>query len=239
MLLSETYAVQMTGKPFIDGNGKLVFDENDIKIALQFYKKLLDNKVAPGLQMVVNEGGSSNPQINELPSFLEGKYAGFYQWTAAVAQEADPLKQKNMETVLGGIPIESGAKVSGAIFKPTLLFAINKDCKYPKEAATFLNFILNDPEGVKAMGLERGTPLSKSAVDALTKAGLLNGLEPEGLKFLYDHPSVPFSPYFEDPKLQSIYTSTMEQISYNRLSVDEAAKYMYENVQKTLSEIVK
>lgn len=238
-LLSMTYAIQKTGKPFIDSNGKLAFDENDIKIALDFYKKLLDNKVTPTIATIANEGGNGNAPIEQLPSFIDGKFAGLFQWTSAVKKDATPLKEKNMELALGGIPMDSDSKTSGAILKPSMLFAINKDCKYPKEAATFLNFILNDPEGVKAMGLNRGIPVSKSAVDTLQKEGLISGLEYDGLKFLLDHPSVPISPYLEDPKLQDVYRQTIDQISYGKLNVDEAAKYMYDNVQKVLSEITK
>ncbi|MGH2332450.1 ABC transporter substrate-binding protein [Thermoanaerobacter mathranii] len=236
-LLSMTYAVQVTGKPFIDRNGKLTFDENDIKIALEFYKKLLDNKVTPTTATIASEGGSGNAPIEQLPSFLEGKWAGLFQWTSAIQKNANPLKEKNMEVALGGIPMAKDVKTSGAIFKPSMLFAINKDTKYPKEAALFLNFILNDPEGVKAMGLERGIPVSKSAVAELEKEGLISGLEYEGLQFLLDNPSVPLSPYLEDPKLQDVYRETIDQISYDKLSVSEAAKYMYDNVQKVLSEI--
>ncbi|WP_127836734.1 ABC transporter substrate-binding protein [Clostridium prolinivorans] len=238
-LLAMTYAEQVTGKQFISNDGKLVFTQDDIKTGLQFYKELLDKKAATPIQVITAEGGKGTATIAQLPSFLSGKFAGIFEWTSAVSKCASPLKEKNMEMVFGGLPILEGAKNSGAIVKPSMMFAINKNCKYPKEAATFLNYILNDPEGVKLMGTNRGIPVSKIALETLKAEGKVSGLEYEGLKYLETYPGVPISPYLEDAKLQSVYCQTIEQLSYNKLSIDDAAKYMYDNVQKVLSQIVK
>lgn len=238
-LLSMTYAEQVTGKPFLSTDGKLVFTQEDIKTALEFYKKLIDNKVTPTIQTISNEGGNGLAPIAELPSFLEGKFAGLFEWTSAIKKSATPLKEKNMELVTAGLPMAEGAKTSAAILKPSMLFAINKDCKHPKEAAAFLNFILNDPEGVRAMGTNRGIPVSKSAVETLEKDGKISGLEYEGLQVLLNNPGLPLSPYLEDPNLQNVYYQTIDQISYGKLTVDEAAKFMFDNVNEVLKKITK
>ncbi|WP_434564705.1 ABC transporter substrate-binding protein [Thermoanaerobacterium thermosaccharolyticum] len=239
-LLSMSYAMQVTGKNFMDSNGKLTFTEDDIKIALEFYKKLLDNHVTPPIQKIENEGGTGiMPTIEQLPSFLDGKFAGEYQWISALDPMVTPLKQKNMEVAFGGIPIIDNAKVSGLFGKPSMVIAINKNTKYPKEAATFLNFILNDPEGVKAMGLQRGIPLSNSAYKTLDGEGQITGLASEGLQFTLSHSYLPLSPYFENDKLRDLYGEVIQNISTGTKNVDEASKYMYENVQNILSEIAK
>lgn len=238
-LLAMTYAEQVTGKQFISNDGKLVFTQDDIKIGLEFYKNLLDKKAVTPIQDITAEGGKGTAPIAQLPSYLAGKFAGVFEWTSAINKDAAPLKEKNMELVFGGLPVANGAKDSGAIVKPSMLFAINKNCKNPKEAATFLNYLLNDPEGVNLMGTNRGIPVSKAAVETLKSAGKVTGLEYEGLQYLLAHPGVPLSPYLEDAKLQAVYYQTIDQISYGKLSVDDAAKYMLENVQKTLTQIVK
>lgn len=236
-LLSMTYAEQVTGKQFISNDGKLVFTLDDIKTALQFYKNLLDKKATPSIQTITAEGGSGIAPIAQLPSFLAGKFAGVFEWTSAISKDATPLKQKHMNMAFGGIPMANGAKNSGAILKPSMLFAINEHCKYPAEAATFLNFILNDPRGVLAMGTSRGVPISKIAVTVLRTYGKISGLEYDGLQFLKAHPGVPLSPYLEDARLQKVYTDTIDQLSYNKLNVNDAAKYMFDNMQKTLQQI--
>lgn len=233
-LLSMTYAEQKTNKQFISNDGKLVFTQDDVKTALQFYKDLIDNKVAPTIQVRSSEGGSSTTPVAQLPSYLNGKLAGVFEWTSAIAKDAKPLEQKKMQMVNADVPQLSGAKNTGVILKPSMLLAINKDCKHPVQAAMFLNFILNEPDGVKAMSTERGIPVSKAAEKTLKDAGKLKGLEYDGVQYVTAHPGVAISPYLEDQSLQKVYDDTIEQLSYNKLDVDGAAKYMVENVKKAL-----
>ncbi|WP_434564680.1 ABC transporter substrate-binding protein [Thermoanaerobacterium thermosaccharolyticum] len=236
-LLAMTYGQQVTGKPFITTDGKLNFTQDDIKTALSFYKTLLDKKVTTPIQTIAAEGGNGLAPIAQLPSFLNGKFAGLFEWTSAVNKSAAPLKEKGMELALAGIPMNKDAKTSGEIYLPSMFFAINKDCKYPKEAATFLNFILNDPQGVEAMGTNRGIPVSRSALKALNNNGSLKGLELEGLNWLDAHRSVPSTVYIQDPKMQQVFEDTIDKISYNQLTVDQAAKQMYDNIKNVLSQI--
>jgi oligogalacturonide transport system substrate-binding protein len=238
-LLSMTYVVQRTGKQFISNDGKLVFTQNDIKVGLQFYKNLIDRKVAESIQVRTSEGGNSLTPVAQLPSFLDGKYAGIFEWTSAINKSASPLAEKKMEMVCGKLPMVAGHRNTGAIVKPSMMFAINKNCKNAKEAATFLNFILNDPQGAKAMGANRGIPVSKAGLAALNAGGQVKGLEYEGIQYLISNPGVPISPYLENAKLQSVYQQTIEQLSYGKLDVDGAAKYMYDNVQAVLKQIAK
>jgi len=238
-LLAMTYVEQRTGKQFISNDGKLVFTQDDIKAGLTFYKSLIDKKVAETIQVRTSEGGNSLTPVAQLPSFLDGKYAGIFEWTSAINKSASPLAEKNMEMVCGFLPNVAGAKDTGAIVKPSMMFAINKNCKNPKEAAMFLNFILNVPEGAKAMGTNRGIPVSKAGLAALNASGAIKGLEYEGIQYLIANPGVPLSPYAENAKLQSVYQQTIEQLSYGKLDVDGAAKYMYDNVQAVLKQIVK
>jgi len=238
-LLAMTYMEQRTGKQFISNDGKLVFTQDDIKVALTFYKNLIDKKVAETIQVRTSEGGNSLTPVAQLPSFLAGKYAGIFEWTSAINKSASPLAEKKMEMVCGFLPKVLGAKDSGSIVKPSMMFAINKNCKYPKEAAMFLNFILNDPEGAKAMGANRGIPVSKAGLAALKAGGQIKGLEYDGIQYLVANPGLPLSPYTENARLQAVYQQTIESLSYGKRNVDEAAKYMYSNINMVLKQIVK
>lgn len=239
-LLSMSYAMQVTGKNFMDDSGKLNFTENDIKIALDFYKKLLDNHVTPSTQKIQNEGGTGiMPTIEQLPSFLDGKFAGEYQWISALDPMVTPLKQKNMEVAFGGLPSVDNAKSSGLFGKPSMVIAINKNTKYPKEAVTFLNFILSDPDAVKVLGLQRGIPLNSSAYKTLDAEGQISGLASQGLQFALSHSYLPLSPYFENDKLRDLYGQVIDDVSSGAKNVDEAAKYMYENILSILNNITK
>lgn len=238
-LLAITYVEQKTGKQFIDNNGKLLYTVDDFKMGLQFYKDLLDKKVGVDLKTRVSDGGASDAAVATMKRWIEGNYGGAFEWTSSASKLSSPLKEKKNELVLGKLPIPSDAKSSGVILKPSMLFSINKDTKYPKESAALLNFILNDPEGVKLMGMERGIPLSKGAYDTLKGEGKLKGLEFDGTEWLLAHPGVGISPYVEHSKLKTIYIQTAENISFGKKSVDEAAQYMMDEITKALKDITK
>ncbi|AEH50489.1 ABC transporter substrate-binding protein [Pseudothermotoga thermarum] len=239
-LISHLYATQVLDKPMLAVDGTLLWTVDDFKVALGFYKKLIDNRVTPKIPEIAAEGGTGDVPIAQLPSFIMGNYAGLYEWTSAIGKTAEPVAQKGMQLVMGGIPTGPDSKDSGILFKPSMLFAISKNTKYPREAAIFLNFLLNDPDAALALGLTRGVPISKSAYEALQKAGKLAGLEVEGLEYLLSVPSKhPLSPYFEDSRLQTLYREIIDAISYGTMSVDQAAVEMHKRVQQILGEIVK
>ncbi|ADL69866.1 extracellular solute-binding protein family 1 [Thermoanaerobacterium thermosaccharolyticum DSM 571] len=59
------------------------------------------------------------------------------------------------------------------------------------------------------------------------------------MQILESKPGLELSPYLEDPKLQQVYDQTIDKISYNQQTVDQAAKEMYTNLQNVLSQITK
>jgi oligogalacturonide transport system substrate-binding protein len=238
-LITMSYIEQKTGKQFISSDGKLQFTLEEITDGLQFYKDLVDKNVTTSIQERTGEGGGSNAPLHQMPNYINGKYAGVYEWTSSVGKYNQPLTEQNQELVLANLPMLSNARATGVISKPSMLFSINKDTKHAKEAAKLLNFLLNDAEGVAIMGTQRGIPVSKSAVEVLSGEGKLKGLEFEGTEFVKANPGVGLSPYVEHTKLQELYTLTIEQLAYGRLDVNGAAKYLFDNVQKVLSDITR
>ncbi len=54
-------------------------------------------------------------------------------------------------------PQEKGAK-SGHYIKPAMLMSISARSRNQEEAAKVVNFLMNEPDGVKILGIERGVP---------------------------------------------------------------------------------
>lgn len=234
--IATVYMEQKTGKQFIDNDGKLQFTVDDIKEGLQLYKDFVDKGVVASAQERAGEGGDI--PLHELPSWIDGKYAGVLEWTSSVGKYEKPLKEKGQELILGDLPILDDAKSKGWVVKPSMLFAINKDAKHPEEAAKVINFLLNDPEGVKILGTTRGIPVSDAGKKALDAEGMLKGLEYEGTELVMDNMGIGFSPYFENSRLKDIYQDTVDKIGFGKMDVDAAAQYMYEELDKALKEIV-
>ncbi len=56
---------------------------------------------------------------------------------------------------------------AGLYYKPSLLFSISAKSANSATAASFINFLVNDPDGIKAIGVERGIPCSRKAQSLL------------------------------------------------------------------------
>lgn len=66
------------------------------------------------------------------------------------------------------IPGESQAKQPGASVLPSQYYTINADTKYPRQAATFVNFLVNSPDAGKLILADRGLPASPEVLTAIT-----------------------------------------------------------------------
>jgi oligogalacturonide transport system substrate-binding protein len=127
----------------------------------------------------------------------------------------------------------------GMFRKPSMTFAISKNSKHPKEAAMLLNFLLNDPEGIKILGAVRGIPANKKAEALLVKEKLI---APELLAahdIIVKGEAPRISPYFEHFKLQDLYVETMEEIAYKKISVDQAAEKLVDEANRILKRLSK
>ena len=119
-----------------------------------------------------------------------------------------------------------GATDAGLFFKPAQMFSIGKSTQHPKEAAMLINFLLNSQEGVEALGLERGVPLSEAAVKQLTESGVIKDNDPSvaGLKLAQSLPAkLSVSPYFDDPQIVAQFGTTLQYIDYGQKSIEDAA----------------
>ncbi|WP_161841244.1 extracellular solute-binding protein [Candidatus Enterococcus huntleyi] len=240
MILATQYIQQKTGKPFITKDGDLGFTEAQLKEALDFYAELVDKKVIPPVEESVGElSGASS--LSESPAFLDGKYAGVHEWSSQVQVYENALKNAdNQELAFLGLPTQEGMKDSGVSTKPSLLFAISKTTKHPEETSKLLNFLLNDEEAVKELGLERGVPANTKASKVLDDAGIIDGLAKTANNYVAENMSeLPLSPYFEASKVTEAWADLMDSYAYGEISSKEAANQMYEGITQALLETKK
>lgn len=64
-----------------------------------------------------------------------------------------------------------GAQNDGVYRKPSMVFSISANSDKQQAAAQVLNCLLNEPEGIAAMGSERGVPSSDVAAAQLLADG--------------------------------------------------------------------
>lgn len=235
-MLIVSWLQQEYGKPLItEDNSKVGFTVEEITTGFEFYAKLVDAGVVPSIE---ERAGQGNVELFEMPAYIDGRYAGVYEWTSSASKYAAPLEETNQELVLANFPTSENALSSGVISKPSLLWGISKNSKHPEEAALLLDFLLNDKEAASIMGLERGIPSSKAALEVLTEEGLLeSGLEVDGTEFVKNNVDIQTSPYYEDANLQSTYRQVSESFGYGRISAEEAAKQIFDAITDKLNSV--
>lgn len=221
--LLRSYMVQKYNIPEIDTTKKQFgYTKEQWVEFFGMYKKLIDSHVMPDTKYYASFGKSN---MYEMKPWIEGEWAGTYMWNSTIKKYSDNLKPP-AKLELGAYPMLPGATDAGMFFKPAQMFSISKTTKHPKEAAMLINFLLNGKEGVEALGLERGVPLSKAAVTQLTTDGVIKDSDPAvaGLKLAQSLPNkLPTSPYFDDPQIVSLFGTSLQYIDYGQKTVEETA----------------
>ncbi len=233
--IAVVYTQQFTGREFITMDGKLGFSAEDIKTALDFYKTLEDNHVIRTVQTRTDEDG--NCALYQSPEFIGGNIAGVCEWGSAIGKYESVLDDGVLEC--GPYISDGSGNLSGWMIKPSLMYAVSDTCRYPDEAAAFLNFLLNNEQCAEIMGTTRGIPASEYAVKALESSGLLEGLASDSTETLVSMDTVTISPYMELSRMKEFYNTAIEKVSYSTVSTADAAQEMYNSITQYLETLKK
>lgn len=233
--LAVVYVQQQTGRSFISMDGELGFTEDDIRNALDFYKLLEENHVIRTVDVRTDEDGSAS--LYQSAEFIDGRVAGVLEWGSSVGKYEMALPDGVLEA--GPLLSDDKGNCSGWMIKPSVMYALSKNTQYPDEAASFMDFMLNDEECAEILGTTRGIPSSRKAEKHLEEKGLLKGLAQENDKLLENLDTVTISPYMELSQMKNIYNTIIEQVSYGKLDTQEAAHEMYISITEYLEKIRK
>ncbi|WP_303788985.1 ABC transporter substrate-binding protein [Ruminococcus flavefaciens] len=233
--LAVVYIQQKTGKEFITHDGKLCFTVDDISDALKFYKSLEDNHVIRTVRARADEDG--NAALYQSSEFIDGRVAGVLEWGSAVGKYESVLPEGVLKA--GPLLADDSGNNSGWMIKPTLLYAVSANTKYPDEAAAFIDFLINDEECAELLCTSRGIPASKNAATALERSEKLSGLAKECDDMLHNTDTVTISPYMELPRMKNFYNTAIGAVSYGTADCDTAARQMYDSINDYLEKIKK
>lgn len=235
--IARTWHIQKTGAALVDEvNSRLNADQAQMIEAAHLYRRLVDAHVVPGARERASFG---NVAPQEMRPWITGRYAGVHQWVSAIGKSADTL-EPGQRVALGPFPLLPQAKDAGLLYRPAMLFAVNRGTRHPHEAAVLVNFLLNDPEAVRIFEVKRGAPVSKSALQILQNEGALKGLAWEGFQQMERLPNrVRESGFFEHPRVRDGFIDTYERLGYGRLSVEDAGRRMFEEVNAILRRVIR
>lgn len=229
MLVMVYYLQQKYDKQWIVDQ-KVNFTEDEVAEGIAFIRMLEDNHVFPSQEQLAGDGADT---MDKNPNWMNGKYAGFYEWDSSQAKFANALDE-GQEFVMGDYPYDYGdTKV--ATVKIAMAFAVSANSKHPKEAAMLVDFLLNDPEGVELMALERGVVSNESASALLESKGLLSDLTYESNVAAMENTGFALDPYFEDVKLKDntgLYFEIFEDLSYDNMDAHELAVRLIDGINE-------
>ena len=127
---------------------------------------------------------------------------------------------------------------NGGFTKISMAFAIGANSKHPKEAAMLINFLLNDPEGVKIGSTERGIPCSAAGLKILQDNKLGDPLTIEANTKVMNYSKFTLDAKFEHNDLKAnpdgVYYKVFGKLSSKELDSAAAAKELIKGVTDTL-----
>ncbi len=234
--LARSWYVQRTGRSLIDEQAqRLTARVEDMRDMARLYQRMVDEHVIPGARERAAHGYVA-PE--EMRPWIDGRYAGTYQWNSAIGKSVEKLAP-GQKVVLAPYPLQAGARDAGLLYRPAMMFAINRDSAHPHEAALLLDFILNDPQGVRALGVKRAVPVSRRALQVLAADGLLAGLSWDGVRQVATLPNVVReSGYFEHARVRDGFIDIFEELGYGRIDVAEAGVRLHEDVNRILDRVI-
>ncbi|GDY53807.1 hypothetical protein SVIO_044300 [Streptomyces violaceusniger] len=114
----------------------------------------------------------------------------------------------------------------GQYFKPSMFFGASAKTAHPKQAAQFIDFLLNDKKAGAILGATRGIPANDAIrQDVLPKLeGFDQVVSTYQKQFEGKLKDPPPAPPKGDASLQSTFSRDYDQVSYERLSPRQAAE---------------
>ena len=232
MILMTFYLESKYGKAWVENN-ECQYSEEEIVDGLNFIDSLEDNHVIPTRPTMIAAGFDS---IDKSQEWIDGKYAGIFEWDSAPSKYQSALADNSGFTV--GEEIKFGDKANGGFSKVSMGMAITKSCQHPVEAAALIDFLWNG-EGAAIMGSECGIPASTAGLASAQAADAVKPLVLEANTKVLAFVDMPLDPYYESSKLKDttdgIYTDVFDGLSYDEYDPQEAAEILLDGVSGVLS----
>ncbi|SMX46008.1 ABC transporter substrate-binding protein [Actibacterium lipolyticum] len=233
-LIMTLYGTQATGKPLIDpATNELAWNKDELVNAIEFYKSLVDNHVVQPWKDVASTGIKA---LHENPAWSSGKIAGTYQWDSTYFKISDPLED-GQELAYVDLLTQDGQKTPGIYRKASMVFSISANSPNKEAAAQVVNCMLNEPEGVAALGSTRGVPSSSSARAQLLDAGAIKQVQIDAQARVLAAEGPAIHPMMEFPDVRSAMQDNLELFAYGEIDASTAADEMMLSIAEALEDI--
>ena len=212
--LVEKYFSQVAGEA-IDSNKKILFTEKQAEEIFTYFKQWFDLKIiAPFSDTILY-----NRRTYESPDWVNGNYAITRTWCS----DLDTYRGKRPLGITQ-YPIMANPKDTGIITRPSQILCVKNDSPYKEEAAKFVNFILNDPEAITALGSTRGVPATTIGRETLKAKGMLDPQVEQATNNALARIGKPQSVWQTNSEITDIMDNIVERLGYGQITPAQAAK---------------
>jgi len=211
-----SYIGELTGKEFMDKNGKIFYTRTEIKQMIEFYKELIDKNVIPKVE-----------HYDKL-NISNGNYAGTVAWISDAKSYCSGAQKNGYEMIVADY-ITINGKLSNWYSKPATMYAVSKHTEHPKEAALLLNYLVNSEQMAEHQKIEKGIPLNKAARTYLENTNQLEGIQFEAFNKLEENKNrlEIISPYFENENIIDTFFSACNEVIFEKSDIDEQTEILY------------
>ena len=231
MILMVHYLECKYGKDWVV-DGKLNYTKDEIIEGFAFIQSLEDAHVIPSSETLTGDGADS---LDKNPKWMEGKYAGIWEWDSSASKFEKALNE-GQEFIVGDYFTDIG-EYQGGFTKVSMAMCIANTAADKKLAASLIEYLLNSEEGARLMNSQRGIPLSKKANELCLAEGLLNAKVAEANSKVMAWCKNALDPQFEAAALKNsdgVYADAFEGLSYGDYSIEEAAEALIEGINEVL-----
>jgi multiple sugar transport system substrate-binding protein len=211
----------------LNADGKVGFEPQDAANWFAMWERFRKQGIIPPAEI-----SAAHVELSaETSTLTEGVTAMVFRYLNQLPAFQDAV-QDELDLITPPKGDESGK--DGLWLHPGQYITISANSKYPKEAALFANFMINDPEATQILGSDRGISISSTVREAL--------------KPTLSAPQLKMFEYFEnviakaDPMPKAMPTGDWNgalgkaamKVAFAKATPEEAGKEVYEAALKTL-----
>lgn len=233
-LIVTLYGTQATGKPIIDpATSTFAWSQEELANAISMYGRLVESGA---IESWPERAANGNTPLHENPEWSQGMIAGTYQWDSTYFKISDPLVE-GQELVYADLLTQDGMQTPGIYRKASMVFSISANSEKKEAAAQIVNCLLNEPEGVAALGSTRGVPASMTAREQLLSADAIKPIQIEAQAKVINAEGPAIHPMMEFPSVRSAMADNLELFAYGELTAEEAAAEMALAIEEALEDV--
>ncbi|MFC0531976.1 ABC transporter substrate-binding protein [Phytohabitans kaempferiae] len=215
--------LRQQGKALYNAEGKLAFTEADLVQWWDLWAKLRASKAVTEPTVTV-PGATGDVTKNGLIRKVAAMDFGTSSNASAYG------------TDIGLINYPGEAAKAGQYIKPSMLLSAYARGKHPKEAAALINFLINDPDAGKILGVSRGVPPNSTIAQSISSS--LKPIDQQILAYITEMtPKVgppPVPPPAGDGQIQQLLVRITQDVWFGRQQPAAAAKAFFSQAETEL-----